>query len=246
MKSEKTRLQTAIAFLRSCIFWLVFAVSTVLWGGSLWIFALFSHRVRFAIIVTWSKLNTWALDKICGVSYQVEGQENLPDGPAIVLSNHQSTWETLALAFIVPPQVWVLKKQLLKIPFFGWGLAVSSPIAIDRNAGINAREQVVDQGQKRLDAGLWVIIFPEGTRVDPGVERRFKPGGAILASRSGYPVVPIAHNAGLFWPRHQFIKFPGKITVRIGPTIYTENKTADAINEATETWIRQQLAEISA
>ncbi len=245
MKPEKTQFQTTIALLRSCIFWLVFASSTILWGGTLWIFALFPHRIRFAIIVTWSKLNTLALDKICGVNYQVEGRENLPDGPAIVLSNHQSTWETLSLAFLVPPQVWVLKKELLKIPFFGWGLAMSSPIAIDRNAGINAREQVVEQGHKRLDSGLWVIIFPEGTRVDPGVHRRFKPGGAILASRSGYPVVPIAHNAGLFWPRHQFIKYPGTITVRIGPTIPSKNRQPDQINAEAETWIRKQLTEIS-
>ncbi len=245
MKRRYGRLEKTSAFLRSSLFWLVFAGSTVLYGATLWMLALFPYERRFRIILTWSRLNVWVLEKVCGVRYRVEGRENLPkDRAAIAVGNHQSTWETLALSFILPPQVWVLKKQLLRIPFFGWGLAMSKPIAIDRSAGKSARQQVIEKGRERLQEGLWVVIFPEGTRVHPGEVRRFKPGAAILAEATGYPIVPIAHNAGLFWPRHQFIKYPGEITVSIGPPIDPAGLDREEIGARVETWIRRRMDEL--
>ncbi len=234
------------AFLRSSLFWMVFAGSTVLYGGTLWLLALAPYERRFPVILTWSRLNIWVLEKVCGVRYRVEGRENLPrDRAAIAVANHQSTWETLVFSFLLPPQVWVLKKQLLRIPFFGWGLAMAKPIAIDRSAGKSARQQVIDMGRERLREGLWVVIFPEGTRVRPGEIKRFKPGAAILAEATGYPIVPIAHNAGLLWPRHQFIKYPGEITVRIGPMIDPAGLNRDEINAKLESWIRRQMDELN-
>ena len=242
--SSRSVMREAFVLLRSTVFWVFFAGSTVLYGASLWLLAPLPYRRRFAVILTWSRLNVWVLEKVCGVSYCVEGRHNLPEGAAIAVANHQSTWETLALSFILPPQSWVLKKQLMRIPFFGWGLAMAKPIAIDRSSGQSAREQVIEQGTARLREGLWVVIFPEGTRVAPGEVKRFKPGGAILAEASGYPVVPIAHNAGLLWPRHQFRKYPGRITVRIGPAIDPAGLSRDEINRRAETWIRRQLRDL--
>jgi 1-acyl-sn-glycerol-3-phosphate acyltransferase len=232
--------------LRSLLFWLVFAISTIA-------FALFSVFLRilpedrrYPLITNWNQLNIWALKVICGLDYQVEGKENLPSGAAIALAKHQSTWETIALAFILPPQVWVLKQSLLRIPFFGWGLTILKPIAIDRGAGANALEQVVTQGRERLDSGLWVVIYPEGTRSMAGKKKRYKRGGSVLAAETGYPVVPVAHNAGYFWPKNQFIKRPGTITVRIGPTINTKGLNATEINALAEDWIEGQMLELNA
>lgn len=199
---------------------------------------------RYRFISQWSRFNLWALRTLCGLSYTVEGAEHLPDGPAIALVKHQSTWETLALQEILPPQVWVLKRELLLLPLFGWGLALTQPIAINRRAGKRALEQVVEQGTQRLQTGRWVVIFPEGTRIPPHQHGRFGLGGAVLAAASGYPVVPIAHNAGSFWPRRGFIKRPGVITVVIGPTIATKGRAAADIHAEVEQWIKNTMARI--
>ncbi len=177
--------------------------------------------------------------------YQVEGVENIPEGNAVIMCKHQSTWETLALQVIFPPQVWVMKRELLKVPFFGWGLAMLEPIAIDRKARGKARQQLIEQGTQRLEAGRWVVIFPEGTRIPPGKKGRYALGGASLAHSSGYPVVPMAHNAGEFWPRRQFTKQPGTIQVRIGPLIEGKDKSVEEINAEVEAWIEGQMQEIT-
>jgi 1-acyl-sn-glycerol-3-phosphate acyltransferase len=145
----------------------------------------------------------------------------------------------------LPSVRWVLKRELLPIPFFGWGLAMLKPIAIDRKAGRRAVMQLVEQGRKILDAGYWVIIFPEGTRMRPGERGRYKIGGAVLATESGHPVVPVAHNAGEFWPRHSFIKWPGTVSVCFGPPIATEGKTAEQVTAEVEEWIEGKMQEIS-
>ncbi|UCE90511.1 MAG: 1-acyl-sn-glycerol-3-phosphate acyltransferase [Pseudomonadota bacterium] len=211
--------------------------STVLASMMIVVFALLPFHTRYSLSRTYARFNLWALRVLCGIHYQVQGAENIPGGPAIVLSKHQSTWETLALQVLFPPQVYVLKRELLRVPFFGWGLALLKPISINRGAGRKAVEQVVDQGTARLRDGLWVIVFPEGTRIPAGQQGRYKLGGAVLAAASGYPVVPVAHNSGLFWPRRQFLKRPGTIQVVIGsPIESTGREAADILKEA-ETWI---------
>ena len=204
----------------------------------------FAPLTRYRFISQWSRFNLWSLKTLCGLSYRVEGREHLPAGPAIALVKHQSSWETLALQEILPPQVWVLKRELLYVPLFGWGLALTEPIAINRRAGKRALDQVIEQGTQRLQTGRWVVIFPEGTRIPPHQHGRFGLGGAYLAAASGYPVVPIAHNAGSFWPRRGFIKRPGVITVVIGPVIETKGRNAAAIHADTEHWIKTTMARI--
>ena len=168
--------------------------------------------------------------------------ENLPRENCIVLSKHQSAWETLAFQVIFPPLCFVLKKELLRLPFFGWGLAMTSPIAIDRNAGREALRQIEEQGRARLAAGLWVVIFPEGTRVKPGERGKYNIGGAWLAAKTGVPVLPIAHNAGRVWPKNALIKRPGEIVVSIGPAIASAGRKAGEINAEAETWIEARMA----
>ncbi|MCC6302854.1 MAG: 1-acyl-sn-glycerol-3-phosphate acyltransferase [Gammaproteobacteria bacterium] len=199
----------------------------------------FPFTVRYAFITRWARFNLWWLRLTCRLDYQVRGRENIPVGNAIVFCKHQSAWETLALQKIFPPQVWLLKRELLWVPFFGWGLAMLEPIAIDRRAGRKAVEQLVTQGGERLANGRWVVIFPEGTRVPPGQTGRYGIGGAVLAAKSGYPVVPVAHNAGEFWPRRGFIKRPGTITVVVGPAIESQGKTAEMIKEEAREWIER-------
>jgi len=176
--------------------------------------------------------------------YQVVGAKNIPKTPSIVLSKHQSAWETLAFQEIFPPQVWVLKKELLMIPFFGWGLAMTSPIAIDRKSGKKALEQIVEQGIDRLQQGFWVVVFPEGTRIAPGSRGKYRVGGAWLATHTGYNVVPVAHNAGEFWGRNSFVKKPGTITVSIGRPIDPTGMEANDLNAQVEHWIETEVRRI--
>jgi len=203
----------------------------------------FAMRYRF--ITQWTRFNLWWLEKTCRVRYRVRGREHIPGANAIIVCKHQSAWETLALTRIFPPQVWVIKRELLWVPFFGWGLAMLEPIAINRKAGRKAVRQLVEQGCRRLDQGRWVVVFPEGTRVAPGQKRRYALGGGILAQESGYPVVPVAHNAGEFWPRRGFLKRPGTIELVIGPPVETRGRTADQIIAAAEGWIETTMGEIS-
>lgn len=146
---------------------------------------------------------------------------------------------------VFPPLVWVLKRELLWIPFFGWGLAVLNPIAINRKAGRHAMHQVVEQGTQRLNAGRWVVVFPEGTRVPPGTRGRYRAGGALLATESGYPVVPVAHNAGEYWAKGQFLKRPGTIRVVVGPLIQSRGRKPEEILAEAQDWIESTMARIS-
>jgi len=198
------------------------------------------RMVRYRIISGWSRLILWLSRVILGIEWRVEGRENLPSRPAVILSKHQSAWETLAFQHIFPPQVHVLKRELLWIPFFGWGLALMSPIAINRSRGVRALRTIARRGRERLAQGFWVVVFPEGTRVAPGVQREYQPGGAWLACATGAPVVPVAHNAGLLWPRNAFLKRSGTVTVRIGPPIDAANRDPKTVNELAKAWIEEQ------
>ncbi|WP_298137506.1 1-acyl-sn-glycerol-3-phosphate acyltransferase [Acidiferrobacter sp.] len=194
---------------------------------------------RYRVIRQWGRFNLWWVKVTCGLSYEIAGRENIPSTPCVILSKHQSTWETLAFQWILPPHVWVLKRELLWIPLLGWGMALSKPIAIARDQRRKAIDQVVRGGRERLASGRYVIIFPEGTRVPAGHHGRFKQGGARLAIAAGCPVVPIAHNAGCFWGRRRFIKEPGVVRVVVGPPISPEGIDAATLSARAEAWIKE-------
>lgn len=232
-------------FFRSLLFSLGMIASTLVFAPlSLLTFPL-PLRQRYAFISQWARFNLWWLAVTCKLRYSVEGTENIPDHPCVILCKHQSAWETLALQMIFPQQVWVIKRELLWVPFFGWGLAMLKPIAINRQAARQALRQLVEQGTQRLKDGLWVVIFPEGTRVAPGEKRAYAPGGAMLAHRTGRAVVPVAHNAGEFWPKRGFLKRPGTIRLVIGLPILTSERHASEINTLAEQWIDNTMAHIS-
>ncbi|TSA50160.1 MAG: 1-acyl-sn-glycerol-3-phosphate acyltransferase [Nitrosomonadales bacterium] len=199
---------------------------------------------RYRIISGWALSMLWWLRITCGIRYRVVGAENIPDTPCIILAKHQSAWETMAFQQIFPPQVWVLKRSLLFIPFFGWGLAMTSPIAIDRGAGREALKQLVSQGKDRLQKGFWVVVFPEGTRIPPGEKGKYHIGGAWLATHTGAPALPVAHNAGEFWGKNSFLKKPGIITVSVGPAINTSGMKADELNRRAEAWIEGEMPQL--
>lgn len=203
-----------------------------------------SFKWRYKIVSQWAISNLWLLEKICGIRYEVQGQENISEEPCIILCKHQSSWETLALQAIFPPQVWVLKRELLWLPFFGWGLASLNPIAIDRGAGRKALSQIVEQGRQRLSSGAWVVIFPEGTRIASGVMGKFGVGGAKLAVETGFPIIPVAHNAGKSWPRHGFIKYPGVIKLVIGDKIAIEGNSASDLNQTVFDWMEKEMTSL--
>jgi len=198
------------------------------------------RMTRYRLISGWSRCVIFLSKIILKIDWRVEGREHLPDRPAVILANHQSAWETMAFQLLFPPQVLVLKRELLWIPFLGWGLALMSPIAIDRRRGHSALRFMAKRGKQRLEQGFWVVVFPEGTRVRPGEKRHYQIGGAWLAAASGAPVVPVAHNAGLLWPRYAFLKRPGTVTVRIGPPIDPAGRDPAAINRLAKAWIEEQ------
>lgn len=237
--------KSPLLIIRSAAFALVYAISTIAYGLVAWVFAVLPREARARVIMSWTTLNIRAVKLLCGLGYRVEGLDNLPDQPVIILAKHQSTWETLALSSMFPTAAWVLKRELLKIPFFGWGLRLLDMIAIDRNAGRNAVEQVVTQGIERLEGGRHVVVFPEGTRMPAGERGRYKIGGAMLAAKSGYPVIAMAHNAGFFWPREQFLKYPGTITMRFSEVIPTQGREPGEINADVESWIEAQMPELN-
>lgn len=201
---------------------------------------------RYRLTVGWPRLAVWGARAILGIRWQTRGWDNLPDGPAILLSKHQSAWETLFFPGHMPRQVcFVYKKELHRVPFFGWGLALLRMIPIDRSKGRDAFEQVVRLGQKRIDEGRWPVLFPEGTRIAPGREGRYKLGGARLAVRTGTPIIPVAHNAGEYWRRRAFIKRPGLITVSFGPPIDPAGLSADELNTKVRDWIETEMRRLN-
>ena len=233
-----------IAALRSTLYFLLQIIITPPYALVVLATYPLSPLNRYRVISGWSHIMLFLARFICGVRYCVLGTENIPRKPTIVLSKHQSAWETLAFQQIFPPQVWVLKKELLHIPFFGWGLAMTSPIAINRSQGKAALKQIIRQGRDRLQKGLWIIIFPEGTRIDPGKKGRYGIGGAWLATNTGVSVVPVAHNAGVLWGKNSFIKFPGTITVSIGEPIDPAGMDANELNNKVEEWIELEVTRI--
>ena len=240
-RSGRKRTATAV---RSALFSLGQILLTLLFSPIALAALPLPYRIRYRVVMQWTSFNIWWLGVTCGLRHRVEGLENIPEQATIVLCKHQSTWETLVLPRYFSPQTWVLKRELLRIPFFGWGLATLRPIAIDRAAGRDALEQVLEQGRRRLAEGIWVVVFPEGTRVAPGKRRRYRLGGAVLAEKTGRAVVPVAHNAGDYWPRRGFLKRPGTIRLVIGKPIPSEGLSATEINARAAQWIESTVREL--
>jgi 1-acyl-sn-glycerol-3-phosphate acyltransferase len=235
-----------VQLFRSLLFTTYMMASACVFGGVMTLGFWLPYPAQFAIARSWARILFWVLERLCGLKYVVEGRERIPSGNHIVMSNHTSAWETVAQFLIFPPQVWVLKRELLWIPFVGWGLKLLRPIAINRGEGHRAVNQVVDQGKARLADGLWIIIFPEGTRVVSGETRKFGVSGALLAIASGHSVVPLSHNAGTFWARRGFLKKPGTIRVVIGEPIESAGKNPRELNEEVKQAIEAGLARIAA
>jgi 1-acyl-sn-glycerol-3-phosphate acyltransferase len=196
------------------------------------------------IASSWAYVVIFWLNLTCGLSFRVIGKENIPNHSCVLLAKHQSAWETIAFQTIFPPQIWVMKRSLLLIPFLGWAFAALRAIAIDRGAGREALKQLVSQGKQRLARGLWVVIFPEGTRTSPGEKGKYHIGGAWLASHAKATVIPVAHNAGEFWRKNSFIKTPGVITVSIGKPIDASQLKPDALNHIVEDWIESEMPKL--
>jgi 1-acyl-sn-glycerol-3-phosphate acyltransferase len=233
-------------FLRSLLFFFLMTVLTVVWSMACLLFAPFPYARRYYLTARWNVIVVWMAKVICGIRYEVKGFENFPDAPAVVLSKHQSAWETIFLLQMTPrPLAFVFKKSLTYIPFFGWGIALLRMIPIDRSKGRDAFAQVVVQGRKRLADGQWIIMFPEGTRIPVGQTGKYKNGGTRLAVETNTVVVPIAHNAGECWPKNSFIKKPGLITVSIGQPISPEGLDSSELMAKVENWIESEMRVIS-
>jgi 1-acyl-sn-glycerol-3-phosphate acyltransferase len=199
---------------------------------------------RYRVVIGWCWLILQGARLICGIRWRVVGRENVPAGPCIVMSKHSSTWETLFLTQLFPPLAYVAKKELLAVPFFGWGFRLASPITIDRSAGQDAMEQIAAQGRERFAQGFWIVLYPEGTRIPVHRRVRYKTGAARLAIAMGAPILPIAHNAGWLWPKGVLGKRPGTITLSIGRPIAPDGMDAARLMEAVETWIEGEVARL--
>jgi len=232
------------AALRSSLYALFQAIATPVFAVLALLLFPLPAAARYRFITTWSRLMLAGAETILGIRYRVLGAERLPPPPYIVLAKHQSAWETLAFQAIFPPQVWVVKRELLWIPFFGWGLALLAPIAIDRASGPRALRQLLEQGRDRLARRYCIVIFPEGTRVAPGTRGKYQVGGAWLAVKTGASVVPVAHNAGELWGRRAFIKRPGLVTVSIGAPIDSRQLAPEELNRKVEDWIEGEMQRI--
>ncbi len=231
--------------LRSLLFTAFLFVSALI-GGSLVLLLFWApFRVKWAVARAWANSCLWAGRAFCGMRVVTEGQEHLPAEPSVALIKHTTALETYWQIHALPPQAWVLKQELLWIPLFGWGLQLAMrPIGV-RKGGMKAVRRVIEQGKQRLDRGLWVGIFPEGTRVPPGETQRYGISGAALAKEVGCPVVPVAHNAGDFWPKRGLLKRPGHIRFCIGPPVDPRGMNAEEINRKVQEWIEAKMREIS-
>ncbi|GAB1231718.1 lysophospholipid acyltransferase family protein [Ferrigenium sp. UT4] len=230
--------------LRSILFALAQAMFTLAYALFSPVIFLFGQHTRHRLLSGFAPGMLWLLQVICGIRMEVRGRENIPPTACVVLSKHQSAWETLALQLVLPAHVWVAKRELLWIPFFGWLLALSSPIALDRSKGKEAMKQLLEQGKSKLEQGFSIVLFPEGTRIPYGQKGKYKIGGALLAKHAGVPILPVAHNAGKFWGRNAFVKRPGVVQMVIGAPIATAGLKAEEINRLVEEWIEGEMAQL--
>jgi 1-acyl-sn-glycerol-3-phosphate acyltransferase len=231
-------------WLGSIAFTTVLFVSVVLYGPVALLVRVFGYRAMYGAVVLWCRAMLALLRWFCGLDYRVRGRERLPEGNAVILMKHSSSWETIAQLVLFPRQTWVLKHELIWAPILGWAIFCLKPIAIDRKGGRAAVEQVVHRGRARLDEGLWVVIFPEGTRVPAGETRRYGLSGTLLAQATGRPIVPVAHNSGYYWPRRSLLKRAGTIQVVVGEPIDTAGRDPRDLNAEIQSWIESEIAEM--
>lgn len=238
---------TFIYILRSLLFYIGYSLSMITYSTLANIASLFLPRhVSTMLCVYWCQFSLWWARVTCGIRYQVIGAENIPEGGCVILAKHQSAWETLFAQAQFYPVATVVKRELMWIPFFGWGLRFFGPIAINRAERTNALKSLLRQGEERLKDGRRIVIFPEGTRTLPGaLSPEYSVGGAMLACRSKAVAIPLAHNAGDCWPRGTMIKRPGLITVVIGKPINAGDYSAKALNAEVRDWIEARMPEIS-
>ena len=236
-------MKNLIPLIRTVVFYFSLAVFTLCWTTVMIpIIRLFPFRKRHSTFVkNWAIVVVNLCRFICGVKWRVTGQENIPEQACVVMSNHQSTWETFFLQTLLTPQTQVLKQELLKIPFFGWALAAAKPIAIDRSDVRKSLRQVREQGIESLKHNVWVLIFPEGTRTEAGKIGKFSRGGAGLAHAAESHILPIVHNAGSYWRMDSWIKTPGTIQVQIGPAINAAELTVAEANDKARDWIEESF-----
>lgn len=230
-----------MSYLRATCFWLGSILVLMFIGTGLLFLAPLPFTLRYRFAGLWPRFCIYWLGVTCGLHYEINGLQNIPKEGAILVSNHQSTWETFAMQAFFPAMVWVVKRELLWLPVFGWGLYILKTIAVDRSAGKQAMQQLLEQASDRIAKGINVVIFPEGTRVPYGEIHRFRNGAFVLAEKTGAAVVPIAHNAGYFWPRKKFVKKPGIIDMKIGEPIHCQNKSIDDIREEAALWIQENI-----
>lgn len=230
--------------LRSTLFALLQVVFTILFTLVAFASYPFSAHTRYRMITGYNRTVIWLARWVLGIRYVVRGREYLPAVPSVILSKHQSAWETVAFLCLFPPVAAVIKQELLDLPFFGWGFRMLSPIAIDRNAGRAALKKMLVEGREKLAQGFWVLVFPEGERMAAGKKGSYNLGGGWLAANTGVPVVPVAHNAGEVWGKDAFLKRPGTITISIGPIINSEGKNAAEIMREVEDWIETEMASL--
>lgn len=228
-------------WIRSLVFYLGVLVITPIFSILAILLFPLNNVTRSRIASGWAYCTIYWLKLTCNLGVSVKGLENIPQHPSIILSKHQSAWETIALQTIFPPQIWVMKRELLMIPFLGWAFMALAAIPIDRSSGREALKKLVAHGKDRLARGLWVVIFPEGTRTAPGQRGKYHIGGAWLASHTQSTVVPVAHNAGRYWRKNSFKKYPGTIQVVIGPPIETAGLKPDEVNKRVESWIEAEM-----
>lgn len=246
IKAHREVVLNSFYALRSALFYLWLLLSILLWLPLTYlIFIWLPLLPRYRCTTAWGRMAILALRCLCGVRYRIEGKENIPEKPCIIMANHQSAWETLLLPSLFIPQTWILKKELIEMPLFGLVLKSLHPIAIDRSQKLQAMQSIIQQGQARLQEGLWIVVFPEGTRVAAGKEGAFHLGGARLAAMTQTPILPVAHNAGLLWARNSFVKKPGVITLRIGALIAPQ-EDAKILNETVRTAIYTQKRQLEA
>jgi len=236
--------ERVMAGVRALVFLLFQTIVTPIYAAVMLMMFWLPRVPMYRIAASWCRANLWGARWICGIRHRVVGTANIPSTPHIVLSKHSSTWETLALTLFFPPLAYVAKKELLSIPFFGWGFALASPITIDRNAGTDAMHQIAAQGRERFRQGFWIVIYPEGTRIRAGTRSKYKTGGARLAIELGVPILPVAHNAGYLWPKGVFGKQPGTVTISFGLPIAPEGKDAQTLTREVETWIEAEVARL--
>ena len=232
-------------WLRSLFFQIYFYATVCFFSTMCFLSMPFPYSMRFRFAKMWGYTMLWGGRVICGLEYKIEGEENIPDEPSVILIKHTTVFETYAQLAVFPPQTWVLKRELKWIPIFGWGLTSMRPIAINRSAGRSAITQVIEQGKRLLADGVWISIFPEGTRMPLGETRRYGISGAVLAKEAGCPIVPVAHNAGDLWPRRGLRKRPGLIRFCIGPQIDASDRPPKETNVIVQEWIESKMGEIS-